>query len=364
MGVRHGAVRRGLWRSRWAAIGAAVAVTLGGGGLFVANAASSVPSSVVTIDPARILDTRDPVDVGLAGPFVSAVSQKLQVTGSVATSTGTRAVVPAGATGVLLNVTVVAPAAAGFVSIRPGDATGAPSTSSLNFDAGDIVPNAVQVALPTSGADAGKIDITYDAFGVAGPTTDLLFDVVGYMVAVDAGSDAALLAQIAALGAEIEALKASVATTTTNIGTNTTNIATNTAGIAALDGAQPFAVTNRSAFETVESTGEVVVSVTVTAPVAGQVTVNSTTTASEITAGDEVRCSITTSTASIDFDYEQGWESSGMNNGSFSTMAGTRTSNIAGGATATYNLFCRHAGTSGSSFLSDSVLTAIFTPAP
>jgi len=94
-------IRRHLWRSRWAGIGAAGAVTFGGGGLFVANAAPGAPSSVVSIDPARILDTR--TDVGLPGPFVSAVSQKLQVTG---------AAVPAGATGVLLNVTVVAPSAA------------------------------------------------------------------------------------------------------------------------------------------------------------------------------------------------------------------------------------------------------------
>ncbi len=168
--------RRSLWRSRWAAIGAAVAVTFGGGGLFVANAASSPASLTVTIDPVRILDTR--TDVGLPGPFVSAVSQKLQVTG---------AAVPSGATGVLLNVTVVSPSAAGFVAVRPGDATGAPSTSSLNFVAGDVVPNSVQVGIPTSGANAGQIDITYDAFGQTGPTTDVLIDVVGYMVAGGAG---------------------------------------------------------------------------------------------------------------------------------------------------------------------------------
>jgi hypothetical protein len=165
--------RPALWRSRWAAIGAAVAVTLGGGGIFVATAASSPSSSVVMIDPVRVLDTRDPMNIGLPGPFVSAVSQKLLVTGGP---------VPAGATGVLLNVTVHVPTAAGFVSIRPGDASGAPSTSSLNFEAGDIVPNSVQVALPTTGANAGKIDITYDAYGVAGPTTGILIDVVGYLV--------------------------------------------------------------------------------------------------------------------------------------------------------------------------------------
>jgi hypothetical protein len=179
--------RRRLWRSRWAAIGAAVAVTFGGGGLFVANAASSPPSSVVTIDPVRILDTRDPVNVGLPGPFVSAVSQKLQVTGPVPTTTGPQTPVPLGATGVLLNVTVVDPSADGFLSVRPGDATGAPTTSSLNFKAGDIVPNSVQVGLPTAGANAGQIDITYDAFGVAGPTTEVLIDVVGYLAAAGGG---------------------------------------------------------------------------------------------------------------------------------------------------------------------------------
>ncbi len=177
---RAKAERGGLWRSRWAAIGAAVAVCLGGGGIFVANAASSAPSSIVTVDPVRILDTR--TDVGLPGPFVSAVSQKLQVTGGS---------VPEGATGVLLNVTVAGPSAAGFLAVRPGDATGAPATSSLNFDAGAVVPNSVQVGLPTAGANAGKIDITYDAYGVAGPTTEVLIDVVGYMTAAGSGSGTA-----------------------------------------------------------------------------------------------------------------------------------------------------------------------------
>ena len=168
--------RTRLRRARWAAIGAAVAVSIGGGGLFVANAASGPASSVVMIDPVRILDTR--TDVGLPGPFVSPVSQKLQVTG---------AAVPAGATGVLLNTTVVGPTADGFLSIRPGDASGAPSTSSLNFKAGEVVPNSVQVGLPTSGATAGQIDITYDALGVSGPKTEVLIDVVGYLVAGGGG---------------------------------------------------------------------------------------------------------------------------------------------------------------------------------
>jgi hypothetical protein len=173
--------RTSLWRSRWAAIGAAIAVSLGAGGMLVAQAAPGpAESTIVAVTPERILDTRDPNNLGLPGPFVSPIAQKLQVTGSVPTATGPKVVVPTGATGVLLNVTAVGATANGFISIRPGDATGAPTTSSLNVTAGVTVPNSVQVSLPTAGTNAGKIDITWDALGVAGPTTDILIDVVGY----------------------------------------------------------------------------------------------------------------------------------------------------------------------------------------
>ncbi len=137
-------------------------------------------STTVNVPPERVLDSRDPTDLGLPGPFVSQLAQKLQITGSIPTATGTKTVVPTGATGVLLNVTGFNPTANGFISIRPGDATGAPTTSSLNLLAGETVPNAVQVSLPTSGPNAGQIDITYDALGIAGPTTDIFIDVVGY----------------------------------------------------------------------------------------------------------------------------------------------------------------------------------------
>ena len=170
-------VRPRLWRSRWAAIGAAVAVTFGGGGLFAVNAASP-ESSTVAIEPVRILDTR--TDVGLVGPFVSPVAQDLKVTGSVPIATGTNTVVPAGATGVFLNLTPVGSTAAGFISVRPANAAGLPTTSNVNFTVGAINPNAVLVELPIGGADDGKIEITFDAFGAAGPTTEVLVDVVGY----------------------------------------------------------------------------------------------------------------------------------------------------------------------------------------
>jgi hypothetical protein len=202
---QFGEARSSLWRSRWAALGAAVAVSLGAGGLMVAQAAPGpTESTIVAVTPERILDTGDPNNIGLNGPFVSGVAQKLQVTGSIPTATGTKTVVPAGATGVLLNVTPVGPTAAAFISIRPGDASGAATTSSLNFVAGAISPNSVQVAMPTAGANAGKIDITFDAYGVVGPTTDILIDVVGYTTNTglqELVADVALKASTAALNA-------------------------------------------------------------------------------------------------------------------------------------------------------------------
>ena len=130
-------VRSGAWRSRWAAVGAAVAVALGAGGMMAVDAASSDPSSTITVEPIRILDSR--TEVGLDSPPASGTSKKLPVTGSVSTQPpGAPApvnaeVVPAGATAVILNATVVRPSTRGFLSIRPGDATATPATSNINW---------------------------------------------------------------------------------------------------------------------------------------------------------------------------------------------------------------------------------------
>jgi len=188
----RGTGRSSLMRSRWAAIGAAIAVTLGSGCLLVVNAGSSVPSSVVTVDPARILDTRE--NLGVVGPFERGQSRTVQATGTVATATTApgmwvpKLVVPVGATGVLLNVTVVCVnrpgvvCQGGYLAVRPGDATGQTATSSLNFVAGDVVPNSVQVGLPV----AGNIDIVYGPY-LAGAQVDVIADIVGYMLPASSG---------------------------------------------------------------------------------------------------------------------------------------------------------------------------------
>jgi hypothetical protein len=169
--------RLGPIRSRWAAVGAAVAITLGAGGLFTASAASP-PSALIAISPVRVLDTR--TDLGLIGPFTSDSPRTLDVTDTA------QSPVPAGATGIVANVTVVNPSTLGFVAVRPGDATGLPQTSSLNFAAGEVVPNSVTVEIPTAGEAAGTIDIAFHGTDAAA-TTDVLIDIVGYYLAGAAG---------------------------------------------------------------------------------------------------------------------------------------------------------------------------------
>lgn len=187
----------------------------------------------MTIEPERILDTR--TGVGLSGPFTSPTPRTLQVTGQVPTPTGPSTVVPDGATGVVLNVTAVQPTADGFISVRPDGAAGPPETSNLNFSAGDIIPNSVTVALSPGGA----IELTYDAFGAAGPTTDVLVDVTGFLVENDAYTTAEADARFATqddLDAKSDPLE--VHSTQTGHGqaldpqatTNATTVTTSTAG--------------------------------------------------------------------------------------------------------------------------------------
>lgn len=307
-------VRRGMWRSRWAAVGAAVVVSLGAGGLFVAQAAPGPSeSTIVTVTPERILDTRDPNNLGLSGPFVSPVAQKLQVTGSIPTATGTKTVVPTGATGVLLNVTPVNPSANGFISIRPGNASGAATTSSLNFTTGvaGIVPNAVQVAVPTAGANAGKIDITYDAYGQAGATTDILIDVVGYM-------------------------------------TNT--------GLQELVADLPtVAYSGGNSNDTVDTNDEVLRTVTLVPPSDGTVIVQSNANTAN-PSGTPTRCSITTGTT-IDTNYNQ-W-AGGTTTHAY-MLSGLRGYAVQGGVPLTVNLVCDVV--SGTAAVFDTNLVATFYP--
>ena len=155
-----------LVRSRWAAIGAAVAVTLGGGGLLRANASENrVATSAVFIVPIRVLDTRSSLGVG--GPVRARQTIDLMIAGVNG--------VPLDAISVSLNVTVVGGTTPSFLTIF-GTGVARPGTSSVNWVNGNPVANAVTSRL---GSD-GKVSFYNEAGDV-----QIIADLVGYVVPAD-----------------------------------------------------------------------------------------------------------------------------------------------------------------------------------
>ena len=149
-------------------VGVLAGVLVGGLAVVRATSGSSLASSFVPMTPVRVVDTRS--DLGLVS-LVDGVEQSVTVVGSL---------IPSGATAVSLTVTAVDASAAGFVSVRPGDATGVPSTSNLNVERGGTIANSVVVKLPTVGDHTGTIKVLFDAMGTTTASTDVLIDVLGY----------------------------------------------------------------------------------------------------------------------------------------------------------------------------------------
>jgi hypothetical protein len=132
------------------------------GNVPVPNHPDAVYGGLVSLAPARLLDTRigNGAPVGAVGPG-GVVS--LQVTG--------RGGVPAsGVSAVVLNVTVAGSTGGGWITAY-ADGAAHPTASNLNFVAGQIVPNLVVVPV---GAN-GRVDL-YNSAG----STQLVADVEGY----------------------------------------------------------------------------------------------------------------------------------------------------------------------------------------
>jgi hypothetical protein len=169
-------------------VGVVAGATVGGFAVVRATSGSSSASSFVPVSPVRVLDTRS--DLGLV-EVTDGVAGTLKVTGSIPTATSNgvvnAVVVPAGATAVVLNVTAVNPTAGGYVSLRPGDATGVPTVSTLNVTAGGTFPNGATITIPTTGAHAGQIQVWYEAEGTTVGSTELLIDIAGYYELASSG---------------------------------------------------------------------------------------------------------------------------------------------------------------------------------
>jgi hypothetical protein len=160
-----------LARSRWAGIGAAVAVSLGAGGIgLIAHAAGgSAPSSFVSIAPCRLFDTRPaPLTVGNRNtPLTGGEEFVRQVTG-----TNGNCVIPADATGISYNLTVPT-SVNGYLTVYPADAT-RPLASSINPVGGEgVKANGGIVGLSATGA--------IKLYTLTGPV-DALLDVTGYFL--------------------------------------------------------------------------------------------------------------------------------------------------------------------------------------
>ena len=156
----------GLARSRWAAVGAAVAVSLGAGGVALLHAAVDSSSAVFhALSPVRVFDTRD----GSGGVPIAPIGPASALDVVVAGVNG----VPADATAVVLNVTVVDGTASSFLTVWPtGDPK--PLASSLNWTGPAATPNGVTAPVGAG----GKVSF-YNLTG----TVNVLADVTGYYTA-------------------------------------------------------------------------------------------------------------------------------------------------------------------------------------
>ncbi len=127
-------------------------------------------STYHAITPTRALDTRNGTG-GLSGPFTNHAARTFTVSG-----------VPSNATAVTGNLTVTGQTSSGYLYIGPV-ATNNPTSSTLNFPAGDDRANAVTVALGAG----GTLSITFVAPS-NGPTAQAIFDVTGYFTPDTSGA--------------------------------------------------------------------------------------------------------------------------------------------------------------------------------
>jgi len=141
-------------------------------GTWVALVAGST-SALHFVTPTRVYDSRQPRPA--RGPLVGGQSRTILVADGRAIAGGAVTVpslVPAGATGIAYNLTVVNTVNQGFLAVNPGTNTSVTASAINWFASGMTVANASVV-----GIDAGRrMTVIAGGFG----STDFLVDVVGY----------------------------------------------------------------------------------------------------------------------------------------------------------------------------------------
>ena len=264
-----------------------------------------------------------------------------QITGSVGDCTGPLAI-PADAVAVAMNVTVVNPTAQSNLRLFPADLTAVPTVSNLNFSAGQApFPNKVDVKL----SPAGAVKI-FNANG----SVSVLGDIVGYYTN----------STLQELATEVETATSKIAALEAlNTGQRLT----------ALEAAMPFAVSASATSVASLTTNPVAyVALSVTAPSAGVVTLNTTAVVTHSAESGDVWCVIAESDAipapinQVTSVSAHRFESGGVAGVDIASVAGTNSFLIAAGEMATYVLACEELGDGGT--IGARNLTAIFSPAP
>jgi hypothetical protein len=144
----------------------------------VSASVAPTPGPYSPLTPTRICDTRAGNPSDLSG--TAAQCNGTDDAGSTLSAGSTLPIevagffgVPADASAVVLNVTVVGPAAPGFLTVFP---TGAarPTASNLNYTAGSSVPNLVEVGTGTGGEvsiySLAQANVVVDLEGYVAPT--------------------------------------------------------------------------------------------------------------------------------------------------------------------------------------------------
>ena len=186
-----------LLRTRWAAIGAAVAVTLGGGGIGLVHATRPADAvTFVAITPCRVIDTRPAYAIGpKTSPLGAGETHTVSTHGKNGECTG----IPSTAVAVSMNMTSTDATAPTFLTVWAADAP-QPNSSNLNpIPGAPATPNAVTTGVSATGQ--------FKIYNLAG-TVNVLADINGYYVGHDhddryytkAQTDAALAGKASASG--------------------------------------------------------------------------------------------------------------------------------------------------------------------
>jgi len=147
------------------------------------DSSASSGGPYLPLQPYRICDTRAGNPSGLSGPNLTQCEGQTLHAGSTLTilaagtnpsGTSSGGVPSSGTLAVELTVTVTDTSSPSDLTVWPAG-TARPLASNLNFVAGETVANNVVVAVPQSGADAGKVSIYNDA-----GNADVVVDVSGY----------------------------------------------------------------------------------------------------------------------------------------------------------------------------------------